>query len=237
MSSPTVVLKNPKGWFAAGVEISQAMMVLSDGAFKVFVYLCLNARRDSGMLHMTQTELARNLKKAHGTIRKCLNEMQEAGICKSCFGHNPGGQGTIQITDRYWPYRKGDNPQATEDADAYIAEVRKLLDARACIRQSFSTSDEILARSWFSSGIPLDRIAQAILMGCHRKYTAWRNNQRQFPIASLSYFLSILIEIEAQSVPAEYWDYVRFRLQRVEKLWIESYGKNTDPQASAPAAM
>ena len=63
MSSTPLVLKNPKGWFAAGAEVERAMEVLSDGAFKLFVYLCLNARRDTGVLATTQTELARSLRR------------------------------------------------------------------------------------------------------------------------------------------------------------------------------
>ena len=58
-----------------------------------------------------------------------------------------------------------------------MAEIRKMLSARACIRPSFSTADEILARRWFNTSVPLDRIGQAILLGRARKYVAWRNNK------------------------------------------------------------
>jgi hypothetical protein len=43
-SSP-LRLKNGRNWFAAGVEVQRALELLSDGAFKVFVYICLNAER------------------------------------------------------------------------------------------------------------------------------------------------------------------------------------------------
>jgi hypothetical protein len=43
MSKEPLVLKNPRGWFAAGAEVQKAMTLLSDGAFKLFVYLCLKA--------------------------------------------------------------------------------------------------------------------------------------------------------------------------------------------------
>ena len=36
-------LKHAHGWFAAGPEMARAMTLLSDGAFKLFVYLCLQA--------------------------------------------------------------------------------------------------------------------------------------------------------------------------------------------------
>ena len=50
MTKEQLVIKNPRGWFAAGIEVQKAMNLLSDGAFKLFMYLCLNARRDSGRL-------------------------------------------------------------------------------------------------------------------------------------------------------------------------------------------
>jgi hypothetical protein len=53
-----LLLRKPKGWFAAGAEIEKALTLLSDGAFKLFVYLRLNARRDTGGL----TQLARSLR-------------------------------------------------------------------------------------------------------------------------------------------------------------------------------
>jgi len=44
MSNDTLVLKNPRGWLASGAEVQRAMDLLSDGAFRLFIYLCLNAR-------------------------------------------------------------------------------------------------------------------------------------------------------------------------------------------------
>ena len=113
----------------------------------------------------------------------------------------------------------------------FMAEIRKMLSARACIRPSFSTADEILARRWFNTSVPLDRIGQAILLGCARKYVAWRNNQAvQGPISALRYFEPILEEIEKQKLDPDYWEYLRFRIQRQEKLWIE---KHREGNASA----
>ena len=45
MNSSSLRLKNARNWFAAGVEVQQALEFLSDGAFKVFMYICLNAER------------------------------------------------------------------------------------------------------------------------------------------------------------------------------------------------
>ena len=71
----------------------------------------------------------------------------------------------------------------------------------------------------------MERIQQVILLGCARKYVSWRNNGSQAPISSLQYFQSILEEIESQEIPPGYWDYVRYRLQRMETLWKEAHNK------------
>ena len=219
-------LKNARNWFAAGVEVQQALELLTDGAFKVFMYICLNAERHAGILHTTQVELAHTLKKSNGTIRKYLGEMENAGICRNNFSNNPVTRGSVQITPSYWPYETdaGQSPTHDDGSDRFIAEIRKMLGERACVRSSFSTADEVLARQWFNAAVPLDRIGQAILMGCARKYVAWRNNQAvQGPILALRYFDPILEEIANQKLDADYWEFLRFRIQRHEKLWIEKH--------------
>ena len=116
MSSTPLVLKNPKGWFAAGAEVERAMEVLSDGAFKLFVYLCLNARRDTGVLATTQTELARSLKKGLVAIRGYLREMEAAGVCRSRFTHSRVGRGMVEMAEAYWPYQKGEQEMLDDAA-------------------------------------------------------------------------------------------------------------------------
>jgi hypothetical protein len=232
MNSSPLRLKNARNWFAAGAEVQQALEILSDGAFKVFMHICLNAGRETGMLHTTQVELARNLKKSHGTIRKYLGEMEKANVCQNRFSNNPVTRGSVQISPAYWPYERETAQSPTDDgADKFIAEIRKMLEARACVRPSFSTADEIMVRRWFNASVPLDRIRQAILLGCARKYVAWRNNQAvQGPISSLRYFEPILEEIGKQKFDPDYWTYLRFRIQRQEKLWVE---KHREGNASA----
>ncbi len=234
MASPAT-LKNPKGWFAAGAEVGQAMMILSDAAFKLFVYLCLNARRDQGIVHSTQVEMAKNLKKSHGTIRRCLREMEAAGICRCHYSRNPVEQGWVEITETYWPYRREDAAVATDAADRFVSEVRKILETRACIRRSFSTADEVLARQWHARGITLERIKQAVLLGCARKYSSWHNNKTYAPISTVRYFEPILDEIDRQKISDEYWDYLAWRIQRIEKLWADTY--KTQGQLDAVQSM
>lgn len=231
MNDPTPLkLKNPKGWFAAGEEMQKAITQLTDGAFKIFVYICLNARRNTGVLEINQTELARNLQKSQGNIRKNLRELQEAGVCKVQLTQSRHIKGLLEINPEYWPYdRQSDEPPRKEES-AYIAAVKELLSVRACIRASFSAADERLAREWFERGIMLDRVEQTILLACSRKYISWRNGQSKATINSLRYFESTLEEIRNQKIDPEYWGYIRFRMQRVEKLWIQNKASLTTPE-------
>lgn len=233
MNISALILKNPRGWFAAGAEVQTAIALLSDGAFKLFVYLCLNARRESGVLQASQADLARALKKATGTIRRNLTEMEAAGVlCYTRFSHHPSGHGVIQIAEAFWPYQTTERQADAHDGgDAFVSEIRKMLQPRACVHTAFSVADEILARQWFARGIALERIEQAILMGCVRKYVSWRNNAAQAPIASLHYFEPVLEEVDRQKITPEYWDYLRSRLGRMETLWKEAHTK-TEPLAS-----
>jgi len=61
-------LKLASGWFAAGVSFQRALNMLSDGAFKLFAYLSLQADRGTGCHQATQTELARVLGKSRRII-------------------------------------------------------------------------------------------------------------------------------------------------------------------------
>src|SRR3972149_3614617 len=233
MTSSPLKLKNARNWFAAGIEVQQAIEILTDGAFKVFMHICLNAERATGVLPTTQGEVARTLKKSHGTIRKYLGEMERTGVCSNHFSNNPVARGSIQISPAYWPYENGAaKSQADDGADKFMMEIRNMLSARACVRVSFSTADEVLARQWFNAGIPLDRIGQSILLGCARKYVAWRNNQAiHGPILTLRYFDPILEEIGKQKLDSDYWEFLRFKIQRQEKLWIQKHQEEIEPDS------
>jgi hypothetical protein len=55
MSGTQLALKQSTGWFAAGRQFGQALSELSDAAFKLYAWLCLNADRRTGHLHSTVT--------------------------------------------------------------------------------------------------------------------------------------------------------------------------------------
>lgn len=233
MNPSPLRLKNARNWFAAGMEVQLALETLTDGAFKVFMHICLNAERSTGILHTTQVELARNLKKSHGAIRKYLVEMENAGISRNSFSNSPRTRGSVQISPPYWPYESEAEYKPDDVADRFVSEIRTMLQERACVRSSFSTADEVLARQWFHAAVPLDRIRQAVLLGCARKYVAWRNNPAvQGPISTLRYFTPIIEEIAQQKLDADYWEFLRARIQRHEKLWIEKHQEEHQPGAT-----
>lgn len=233
MNSKPLLLKNSKGWFAAGAEIENALTLLSDGAFKLFVYLCLHARRDTAVLETTQTELARGLHKGTASLRSYLREMETAGVCRSHFSRSPASRGRIEVTEAFWPYRKSESEKTDPAAEAFVAALKNLLRPRPCVQTVFSTADEILARHWFQQGISLELIERAILLGCVRKYASWRNNSRQDPIRSLRYFQPLLDELDQHNVGPDYWNYLRLRLQRLEKLWNQNAAPAVPPKPAA----
>ena len=220
-----LTLKNPRGWFAAGAEVQKAMTLLSDGAFRLFVYLCMNARRDTGVFESSLTQLAKNIERAPHTVRLYLREMQAADIGRFHFSHNPLGRGRVEITESFWPYRKAQEETAADESAEFMTAIRKMLQSRACVRPIQSAADEIQAREWFDRGISLERIEQAIILGCIRKYVSWRNNQTRTLIGSLRYFEPILQELETLKSDPDYWNYLRYRLGRMENQWKEHPGK------------
>lgn len=228
-------LRDPQGWNAGLFKA----LALPDGAFKLYVWLRLNARLDTGALEISQLDLARALKKARGTIRASLNELERAGVCRIKFPRASLSRGRIEITDDYWPYERTGSETDDPELRSYLERIRELLGERACVRNSLRTADELLARQWYARGVSPERIGQAILLGCarlrraqsSRKYVSWRNGAPPVPVGSLRYFEPILAELDGQQVRADYWDYTRHRIERMEKLWIN--GKGSDERADS----
>ena len=237
MSNETLVLKNPRGWFAAGAEVQKAMTLLSDGAFKLFMYLCLNARRDTATLEGSLTQLAKNVKKGQHTLRLYLREMEAFGICRFRFGHSPVGNGFVEITEEFWPYQRSVPEPASSDSSEFVAAIRKMLQARACIKIPGSAADEILAREWFDRGISLELIEHVILIGCIRKYVSWRDNQTRTMIGSLKYFQPVLEEVQGMKADPEYWAYLRYRLTRMENEWKHNRGEPASSDAGTTSGI
>ena len=212
MSGQSLRLKQPTGWFAAGREVAQALHVLSDGAFKLFVWICLNADRGLGTLRMTPGEIALALGKTRAEILANLRDLYQTEIGQ------PTADGAIYIADRYWPYERLPTGRHAEHLAAYIGQIKRVFLDRRCVRSVFTAADEKLATRLYDDGVSIADAEHAILLGSLRKYAAWINNGRGTPITSLRYFTALFDEVR-QNVAPEYWEYVARKVNDAERKW------------------
>jgi hypothetical protein len=221
-AGPKLVLKQSTGWFAAGWTFAEAMTVLSDAAFKLFAWLCLNADRHTGRIRIPAVEIAQSLGKSEREIQAARDELVERGVC--CDGDL--GDRELEIADRYWPYEK--QPYRS-GAEKYVAQVRRLLSEPACVRCRFTAADEKMARGLYERGVTLAQLSRAIWLGCARKYTTLLSSQAAaMPIASLSYFAAVIDEVVAQPNTSDaYWSYVRRKAAALEQEWTDRFRSRT----------
>jgi len=108
-------LKESTGWFAAGKAFRRALALLSDGAFRLFTYICLEADRRNGRIQATHKDLASTLGKSKRSIGTYIAELESKGICLLKPGKNQFAATVFEITDSYWPYhREADNSKSPE---------------------------------------------------------------------------------------------------------------------------
>lgn len=99
-----LMLKDTTGWFAAGDSFQNALASLSDGAFKLFAYLCLQADRRTGCFETTHQQLALALLKSNRIIGSYVAELERKSICTVHRGKNQFPRSAFDICDKYWPY-------------------------------------------------------------------------------------------------------------------------------------
>ncbi len=222
MSAPRLILKQPTGWFAAGREFTQAITILSDGAFKLYVHACLMANRHTGRLSATVDELARAMTRAPTAVALNLDELEALAVCRVV--RSGGSQLAIEISDRFWPYQK-QQPQGRIPGpeEAFVQEVRVLFLAPACVHASFSAADEKLAMDLYRRGVSMEQVARAILLGCARKYVSMLNAGVRTPITSLQYFADIVEEVNESAIPESYWEPLRAKVVRMEQQWQNAH--------------
>ena len=221
MNEPHPRLKHPTGWFAAGREVARALTLLSDGAFKVYIHLCLNADRRTGRLSAEQGGLAKTLRKSRRSVVTYLDELRHHGVCSIQAAVNQHLGGEIEICDPFWPYEKARLSIKTDTLAGYIEQARRLLGARPCVGNAFTHADERLAAALFERKVPIEDIEHAVLLGCARKYVALINHQNHDSIVSFSYFQSVVEEVRELKMPAEYWSHLQIRLDRLEQQWAQ----------------
>ena len=215
-------LKQPRGWFAAGEGFRRALGLLSDGAFKLFAWICLHAERPSGELAFERAALARSLGKSRSALGRHLAELAAKRVCEIEPAPNQHRGSRLRVLPAFWPYRAAPSPSAAApdgSCAAYVACVRQLLARPSCVQGPFTAADERLAEAWHRAGIPLETVRRALLLGCLRKSFALIDRPDAQPIGSLRYFEGPLEEVRGSSFPAAYWQHVESNLERCEQHW------------------
>ena len=207
-------IKSVSGWFAAGAEVQRAATLLSDAAFKLFIWVCLHADRSSGIFPVALNDLARALGKTGDEVQSCLEELLLADVC----GHTPG---QVEIRDYFWPYER--TPLVahgnSSGPDAYVSAVRRIFLRQGCVRSSFTPADVRLAAEWHRKGISVEHVERAILLGVVRKYVALINHRGGTPITTLHYFTHLVDEVAQLQISPDYWKYVAYRVADFERRW------------------
>jgi hypothetical protein len=220
-------LKEPTGWFAAGNAFRRALALLSDGAFRLFAHICLEADRRTGRLQATHKELAAVLGKSKRAIGTYVAELESKGVCLLKPGKNQFSGTVFEISDSYWPYHRVDNDSDSLDQKVYVKSIRECFLSLGCASNNFSSADVAAARELHQRGIPLAVIEEAMLVGACRKYSSWLQGQSLKPIRSMTYFSSLIAEIQEKPLPPGYSAYLRTKVKQLTVAWNEAM-KSTD---------
>lgn len=206
MRNDSLRLKQSRGWFAATSSFRDAIEKLSDGAFKLFACVCLDADRPTGRLRASHKDLAARLGKSRRAIGCHIKELEQKGICTVEAGRNQFAPSRFQVREAYWPYVRcdsepvpsekeaagvgsnhshpqrvdqpvdGDWRDSSERAD-YVARIRECFQELGCTRATFSSSDERVAHRLMERAIPLRVVLDAMMLGAYRKYESWLNRR------------------------------------------------------------
>ena len=201
-------IKDQNRWIAAGDGFLRAARLLSDGAFKLFFHIALEADNRTGCVETTFKTLADDLHKSKRSIGIYAAELHDKGVCRVQPGENQYCRTRFEILNDYWPYVR-ENDFETAGSDAYIAAIREAyLAALDCTVKGFNSADIQMAAE-LKKGIPLETVKEALLLGAVRKYSSWLDGKESDPIGSLRYFKNLVTEIRKQPLPVGYGEYLR----------------------------
>jgi hypothetical protein len=221
-------IKQPKGWIAAGDEFRKVSRLLSDGAFKLFVHLALEADSRTGCVRAAYKDLAADLKKSKRAIGTYAAELSEMEICKVRPGENQYCKTDFEICDSYWPYEREAHSETLEP-DSYVAAIQKSYLSLGCTKARFSGGDIRKARDFERQGVPLQVVQDAMLMGACRKYSSWLGGKDSELIGSLAYFENLVAEIQRKPFPQGYTEYLRVKTMKLAAAWAETNRSESQP--------
>jgi hypothetical protein len=226
-------LKKSNGWFPAGENFLQAMTQLSGGAFKLFVFLCLNADRQTAAYTVGQRSLASAIGKSKPATEEYIAELKNKGFCSVRPSRIPYVGTSFRINEKYWPYQSANGNTAEEDSSDYVNTVRNLYLALGCCSGRFGPPETSQARNLEKRGISLRELEDAMIVGACRKYVSWLSNGPSDPIASLYYFESLIEEIRERPFPQGYRDYLRMEVKKLSEQWECSREQNRQSPTDA----
>jgi len=216
-------LKEPTGWFAAGTSFRRALQTLSDGAFKLFAHLCLEADRRTGRLEASQAELAKATGKSRRIVGKYIEELQVKQVCSVSSAKNQYGRTSFEISNDYWPYCRTmpANDKQTQVDDSYVEAIKIRFTHFGCTVGNFSVQDAHFARALQRRGVSLQTVQDAMLIGAVRKFVSWLNSGQSQPITTLAYFAAVIAEIQERPFPAGYREYLERKVAQLAKAWAQ----------------
>ncbi|HEU4388124.1 MAG TPA: helix-turn-helix domain-containing protein [Blastocatellia bacterium] len=252
-----VQLKQIGSWFAAGDGFGRALETLSDGAFRLFAWLCLRAERPSGQILATRKELAAALGKSKRALSTYVRELEAKGVCRVEPGPNQYARTRFEINDGFWPYERSaasmsgtnsakglkllsesvniDGVSAREitareipAVTSYVAAVREMFLRLGCGKGSFGPADEKTALKLESGGVPLSVVDDALLLGEARKYLSWLNHGESGPIGSLEYFRPVIEELMERPLPTGYNEHLRAKTREFRRRWKSIQAAKSD---------
>jgi hypothetical protein len=210
-------LKKNNGWFPAGESFLNAMSVLSDHTFKLFVFVCLNADRETATYTASVTRLTAVLGRFRTEVDRYIAELQNKKVC--LVNRAPYSPITFRVLDAYWPYECDAGPAVPPDDGSYVDAVRTLFLGLGCTSGRFGPSEAGQARNLEKRGISLQELEDAMIVGACRKYVSWLSNGPSDPIASLHYFESLIEEIRERPFPPGYRDHLRTEVKKLTDQW------------------
>ena len=213
-------IKQLHGWIAVGDEFRKASRLLSDGAFKLFVHLVLEADSRTGRVQVAYKGLAAELRKSKRAIVAYAAELSAENVCNIRPGDNQYCKTIFEICDSFWPYER-ETLSSLSAPDPYVTEVQRLYLSLGCSRGKFGAADFRKAQEFKQCGIPLEIVENALLLGACRKYSSWLDGNDSAPIGSLAYFENLVAEIQQQPLPQGYKEYLRKQHRTLGKTWAQ----------------
>src|ERR1017187_2396924 len=185
--APRLRLKRSTGWFAAGQEMATALTLLSEAAFKLYVFLCLHVDRHSARLLWEPMELANRLQRDRPRVTDALEELGRREVCI----RHPDADGrvaldrlSVEICDRFWPDEKPPVEEYGIDQNGYVPAdaVGHCLRARQLQRRRRTTGAHSLSARGHAGSSPAGHLAR--LCPQVRSSVEWkrtRSHARQQP--------------------------------------------------------